>query len=288
MPRRDTAPRRAPRLLLAPALALCLALGAGSPAAAGTPEKGHGLHTGGILDSLKMPTLGGFGLFFPGILWRAIGMHPRMVPGEWYRYALTQPDHAPSKLQVSVIPSTRFKGRDRILELEMTRPTGEKSWVKMVVHGRLDRDPTVKRLMLEQSTMPPIELPLGLTGKRAARTHFKAKHPVLLGGHRFAGVTYERLGKVTLKTKVGAIRTVHVRLFAPGPKKGGRHRVADIWAAPSVVHLWGIVKITVPGKPTMILTARGKGAVTDLPDFARRAPHRPPAPDQGKGKDRVK
>ena len=168
-------------------------------------------------------------------------------------------------MRVSVIPRLPHQfPHHHLLEFRITRPTGTRAWAKMLIAGGLGHAGNIDRLMLAQTGVPAIEVPI-LGGHGAGR----AVKVTQVGGRgqpmTAANIVVRHLGRETVTVPAGRFTTRHLKVY----QRQGKRQVllADLWLDGGKVPLWGLVKSVTPQGVTLELTATGQGAKTDLPPF---------------------
>ena len=236
-----------------------------------------------------------FSLYLPPGVWKKLGVTPHLTPGTWVSYQEAWPNANPSHMRVSVIPPFPARHDHRhILEFETTRPTGQRTWLKLLVTGNLDHPGDIERVMVAATGLPAMEVPI-LAGKVPG-----AKLKIKLGKR---GSRFPRTDKVVVRTvgvedvtvPAGTFHARHLKVY----RQQGKHQVlvADLWLAPKVVPLWGMVRSVSADGRRLELEAKGTNARTDLPPFKpKKHPHRKQARParaadgaaQGKGSESTK
>jgi len=216
------------------------------------------------MSGFKMPKAPAMGLFLPRAVWRGLGFRPRLVNGNWVEYRVLKPHHSPSTLRMSVVPQDGLpKKTDHVFEIRLTNPTGNRQWLKFLLSGSLDDPNNIQRIMVAQTGIPPIELPIhGFSSMRRVVTEDKTT-----GRHGPRAWVFDQRRTETIKVPAGTFLTHHVRI---------RHRngagkleyLAEVWVAPKKVPVWGVVKsIDEKGSLFELTKVARTGATTDLPDF---------------------
>jgi hypothetical protein len=235
-----------------------------------------------------------FSLYLPPGVWKKLGLTPRLTPGAWVSYQEAWPNANPSHMRVSVIPPYPPRHDDgHILEFETTRPTGEKTWLKLLIAGNLDHPSDIKRMMVAATGLPAMEVPIlagQVPGAKLKIVPGKKKGPFPTA----AMVEVKTVGWEEVKVPAGTFHARHLKVYRRTGK--GRVFVADLWMAPKAVPLWGMVRSVGADGRRLVLEAQGTDARTDLPPFKpkkhahRRQGHpaRGAGAGQGKGSESTK
>ncbi len=191
---------------------------------------------------------GGLGIFFVGTAVAQMGTRGPSFRGVWNpvvgsgaAYSIEQKGGEKSEMEIAIVGKESVDGKDGYWsEITFQSPRGEGQMVMKSLTVLDGSNTAVKRMIMQMSGQPPMEMPMTMMKQRGSTTH-----PADIRTNA------EDVGGETVTTPAGTFTCEHYRM-----KDGS----ADVWVAKNVAP-YGLVKST--GKDTTMVLTR---VITDAKD----------------------